>query len=669
VDGHRSSGNESSLLLRKGQPDPSTVVVVYQEVYADLRQASIARLPGGTAGALLGNVQAMGSQNWYTVRDAAALELEFTENGLAPEPGSFGRLLERMEGEHWQDMSVIGMFYADPEIGLFPARLDIGEIHRQLTPDASLLLLMNPSIDQGAFCLWREGMMLPVGGFYEALPEQSTSIIPWTGDWASMLIGAAGTLKRGPDTLRGRAGRTGQPEDGTRTGRPADEPAEDRERFDMRWSAPPESRVDLDEREEATEPAELPEESMASEAVERITLLARRLEGEGNLTGAVLLYRQALSLAPIIGDIALELRLRSTLHRLEEHVMLLEQDITAAATAAWADARERADRAQAAERAEKKAAAQASARQRTAVDELFDIGLAAFWKGDLLHARNLLAEVVRSDPTYRTSQHRAVNLLAGIERRLALPPPSGAHKAGTKHPSQAKKSAPSGRSMRGLAIVALPVVAVLVVLLFALSSFAPGAGPEANPAATPRVAQVLPSTSDEPIVDPAAIVGAYVAANGGAARFGQPVSQIIEEATDGITRTVRYYERGLLEYVEGQPSGQDVNVVKVGVMELARRYPQGAPPVTVPPGEHLFFDATGFGIAGSFRAFWEQTGNSVAFGQPVTGEFEEAGEGAGIMLVQYFEYGAMRRAPGAADAPVEAAPLGAERYLALYASP
>ena len=123
--------------------------------------------------------------------------------------------------------------------------------------------------------------------------------------------------------------------------------AEREARFDMKATARPEARQEPPGSEEAyPEPVPL-EEDMAAEAVERITGLARRLEASGNLTGAVLLFRQALSLAPIIGDIALELRLRSTLHRLEEKVMLLEQDITQAATSAWAEARERAAKAQA----------------------------------------------------------------------------------------------------------------------------------------------------------------------------------------------------------------------------------------------------------------------------------------------------------------------------------
>jgi hypothetical protein len=352
------------LLLRKGQPDPSTVVVVHQEVYADLRRASVARLPGGTAGALLGNVQSMGGQNWYTVREAAALDLQFTENGLTPEPRSLERLLSRVEDDGWRDFAIIGMFYADPEIGLFPARLDIGEIHRQLTPDASLLLLMNPSIDQGAFCLWRDGTMLPVGGFYEALAGESNSIIPWTGDWAQMLIGAAGTLRRSPDGVRGRSGRAEAQDGGAR---PTE--AKRETRFDMKESARPKVQPDEVESEEAyPEPPPL-EEVMASEAVDRITELARRLEVEGNLTAAVLLYRQAISLAPIIGDVALELRLRSTLHRLEEQLTLVEQDIAQARSVAWAEARERAAK----ESSRKGEPTQANGRDRHFGDGAIDI--------------------------------------------------------------------------------------------------------------------------------------------------------------------------------------------------------------------------------------------------------------------------------------------------------
>jgi tetratricopeptide (TPR) repeat protein len=671
VDGYRNSDNDSSLLLRKGQPDPSTVVVLHQEVYAELRQAAVARLPGGTAGALLGSVQAMGGQNWYNVREAATLDLQFTESGLTPDRVSLDRLRERMEGEPWHELSVIGMFYADPEIGLFPARLDIGEIHRQLTPDAGLLLLMNPSIDQGAFCLWREGMMLPVGGFYEALPEQSTSIIPWTGDWATMLIGAAGTLRRGTGPVEGRterASRHDAPPDGAAQESAANNGSG---HFTMRSTARPEREPTEPElREEEPEPEtapEQPEENMASEAVGRIMTLARRLESEGNLTGAVLLYRQALSLSPIIGDIALELRLRSTLSRLEEQVSLLEQDITEAATAAWAEARERAEREDEQAAAREKSASQQAGRQRTAVDELFDLGLAAFWQGDLLHARNILAEVVRHEPTYRTDQHRAANLLAGIERRLALPPPSAATPA-----AEVKRGVTGSRiamlPWKIAAIVGLPLVALVLVMLFALSSAAPARGPETRPAATP-LSQALPSTSETPVMSPQEEMSEFVATNGGTARFGQPVSPLIEEVSDGITHTVQYFERGLLQFDASAAPGERVILLPIGKLELSRRYPQGLPAGDPPAGNDLYFEATGFAISGAIREFWEQQGNATALGRPVSGTLQEVAEEGGAVSTQYFEFGSVRKAAVEPASPVQWAPLGVERYRALHGTP
>jgi hypothetical protein len=663
VDGQSSSGNDSSLLLRKGQPDPSTVVVMHQEVYADLRRAAVARLPGGTAGALLGNVQALGTQQWYTVREAAPLDLEFTENGLSPERGSLERLRDRVESEPWQDLSVIGMFYADPEIGLFPARMDIGEIHRQITPDASLVLLMNPSIDQGAFCLWREGLMLPVGGFYEALPEQSTSLIPWTGDWATMIIGAAGSLRRGDDRVRGRAGRaerTDQPPD--RTASTESEPV-DALRFKMRESARPanghESAASVE-----NDAAPPPEESMAADAIERITVLARKLEAESNLTGAVLLYRQALSLAPIIGDIALELRLRSTLNRLEEQAKLLEQDITQKASAAWAEARARAEQSESEGRGKAGAASQTAGRQRTAVDELFDLGLAAFWQGDLLHARNVLAEVVRQEPSYRTEQHRAVNLLAGIERRLALPPPTNAGPSSAAVTRNVVKS--TAARWRGIAMVALPVVAVALVFLFAFSTLAPASAPQPRTAPAQPSGQSTPSTAVLPTQGPLEAIAAFVATNGGAARFGAPVSPVMAETSGGITRTVQYYERGLLAYDAAAAQDSTVTILPLGKLELERLYPQGAPTPGPATGDDLYFEATGFAVAGAIREYWEQSGNSIALGRPVSGLLPEAAEGQAAALVQYFEYGALRQPPNDPNAKVEVVSLGRERYQALY---
>jgi len=405
---------------------------------------------------------------------------------------------------------------------------------------------------------------------------------------------------------------------------------------------------------------------MASEAIDRITKLAERLEVEGNLAGAVLLYRQAISLTPIVGDLVQELRLRSILHRLEEQVALLDQDITGATTVAWAQAKERAAKAEGAGQGARATTSQAAGRQRTAVDELFELGLAAFWKGDLLHARNVLAEVVSQDPKYRTEQHRAVNLLAGIERRLALPPAPEQAQPGSARLHEAKDSARTGGTLRLLLAVAFPAVALLLVLLFAAFPVAAPQAQEPHPAPTARVAEALPSTSGLAEAAPADALAAFVGANGGAARFGRALSPLMTEVTTGVTQTVAYYEYAILAYTGEALAGDRVSILPVGKLELERRYPQSVPAGIAPSGDQLYFEQTGFALWDSFRTNWEQPGNAAVFGQPVSGVFTETVEGAGPRIVQYFEYGAMRAAADQPGGTVLRGPLGSERFQALY---
>jgi hypothetical protein len=213
------------------------------------------------------------------------------------------------------------------------------------------------------------------------------------------------------------------------------------------------------------------------------------------------------------------------------------------------------------------------------------------------------------------------------------------------------------------------LVALFLVMLFALSPTAAPRAQEPRPVETPLVSQALPPTSEEPASSPEEQVREFVAANGGTSRFGPPVSPLIEEASEGVTQTVQYFERGLLAYDPTAPQNQQVTAAPLGRLELARRYPQGPPAADAAVGEDLYFEATGFAIAGAFREFWETPGNATAFGRPISGVFEEATEGGGAVRTQYFEFGTMRQAAADPAAPVEAAPLGAERYRALHGTP
>jgi hypothetical protein len=217
--------------------------------------------------------------------------------------------------------------------------------------------------------------------------------------------------------------------------------------------------------------------------------------------------------------------------------------------------------------------------------------------------------------------------------------------------------------------VGLPLVALVLVILFALSPTAAPRAQEPRPVETPPVSQALPATSEEPASSPEERVREFVEANGGASRFGQSVSRLIEEASEGVTQTVQYYERGLLVYDPTAPRDEQVTAAPIGKMELARRYPQGPPASEAAVGEDLYFEGTGYAIAGAFREFWEAPGNAMGFGRPISGVFEEPSEGSGSVRTQYFEFGSMRQAAADPAAPVEAAPLGAERYRALHSTP
>lgn len=182
---------------------------MHSKAYAKLMQSCRSRLPAQTVGALLGHVSHLGDEMWITAKEPVPMSSVTTEGGLAPDNGEWERLKLRTgaddEGSH-----IIGLFYADSDIGRFPPRLDIAHTHKLLDSTADLLLLVNPSLDQGAFCVWRDGGYKAVGGYYEALPDHAPSVIPWTEDWENALQGAQKWLEAAAHAAPQRAAVTGR---------------------------------------------------------------------------------------------------------------------------------------------------------------------------------------------------------------------------------------------------------------------------------------------------------------------------------------------------------------------------------------------------------------------------------------------------------------------------
>jgi hypothetical protein len=113
--------------------------------------------------------------------------------------------------------------------------------------------------------------------------------------------------------------------------------------------------------------------------------------------------------------------------------------------------------------------------------------------------------------------------------------------------------------------------------------------------------------------------------------FGYPISEELTE--DG--RTVQYFERARLEYFpEHGGTPYEVQLGLLGRLVTEGRQEAAFEPVgrVAESPERDYFDATGHTVVFAFKAFWEANNGLIAFGYPISEEFEEDGR-----TVQYFE--------------------------------
>lgn len=111
-------------------------------------------------------------------------------------------------------------------------------------------------------------------------------------------------------------------------------------------------------------------------------------------------------------------------------------------------------------------------------------------------------------------------------------------------------------------------------------------------------------------------------------------------------------------FCPGQPQAVWTRLVD-GALDILSRHPQAAPPAS--NAYYRYFDATGHGIGGGFRGFWEANGGLAIFGYPLSEEFTDA---RGV-TVQWFERARFEWQPKLANNPygVTLGLLGAESNL------
>lgn len=182
----------SSSLASKGRLDASIAIILHPQVYDAVREAASLRPSSATVGVLLGTENRSNGQALVSVKEAVAVELLPNGAGVDPHKHDMEGLQARLSSETGKNLQIIGVFFADPGIGHFPSRLSISSVRQALAPDATLLLLVNPATDEGAFGVWRGRSLAPLAGFYEVLPDDGAqAVIPWTGDWTGLIAGAA----------------------------------------------------------------------------------------------------------------------------------------------------------------------------------------------------------------------------------------------------------------------------------------------------------------------------------------------------------------------------------------------------------------------------------------------------------------------------------------------
>ena len=153
-------------------------------------------------------------------------------------------------------------------------------------------------------------------------------------------------------------------------------------------------------------------------AVHALMEVARRLEGQGNLIGALEVYRQARALAPAGGGLADELGF--VVRDLETGL----KDVVVPPPGLASEEEAEAEPADSPmpfldERPKDPDLCGGSSAGMAELDALFEDGLTAYDRQEWARARELLAEVVRRQPDYERNGQKASSLLAEVESRLS----------------------------------------------------------------------------------------------------------------------------------------------------------------------------------------------------------------------------------------------------------
>lgn len=192
-------------------------IAIGSETYIALKSLARTKTRREGFGALVGTVQHWGQRgagyDLTTITRIVPMRLVTEGLDLVPDPEQWAALDSKLdEAEPASPISeqaagaaildgpfaghaesIVGWFYSDPGVTLFPPRVNIAQARAMLAPYTTLLLLVNPATDEGAFYTFveandghnddSEGRFTPTGGFYEVLASpDDMPVIAWNGE-------------------------------------------------------------------------------------------------------------------------------------------------------------------------------------------------------------------------------------------------------------------------------------------------------------------------------------------------------------------------------------------------------------------------------------------------------------------------------------------------------
>ncbi|HEX9988555.1 MAG TPA: LysM peptidoglycan-binding domain-containing protein [Chloroflexia bacterium] len=180
---------DAGLLVPNDKPTPD--IAFSAEAFSRLMDVCRARMPAETVGALVGiSVVAEGRQR-VTISDVEAMEFVPAVQGILTLKQQWETLAAKV-GAGQDNLCIVGWFYADPGMGVFPPRVNILSARQTLALDDSLLLLVNPLANQGAFYAWVDSTYVHVSGFTEVSDGVDA---PVTTGWDPGIKGASRWLE------------------------------------------------------------------------------------------------------------------------------------------------------------------------------------------------------------------------------------------------------------------------------------------------------------------------------------------------------------------------------------------------------------------------------------------------------------------------------------------